>query len=105
MGHSLADKPCRRGAYGWQSVNRTRYRRVDAGYLSASFRRRPEPITTGVSGQAKAVEQRLSTRGPRRMGPGLRRGDVEVGCASDSNFKQPNAMTLSRGKKWRDGQI
>ena len=36
----------------------------------ASSRRRPGPITTGFSCCAKAVEQRLSTRATRRMGPG-----------------------------------
>src|SRR6202051_5237097 len=46
----------------------------------------PGPITTEFSCFAKAVEQRLSTQPPRRMGPGLRRDDV-----GDCAFARPLA--------------
>jgi hypothetical protein len=43
--------------------------------------RRPGPITPGLIRCAKAVDQRLSTDAPRRMGPGLRQDDVDRVCA------------------------
>jgi hypothetical protein len=43
--------------------------------FSPSFLRKQGPITTGLSGCAKVVEQRLSKQPPRRMDPGLRRHD------------------------------
>ena len=45
-------------------------------FSTSSSRRTPGPITTGVSGCAKAVEQRLSQQTSRRMGPGVRRDDA-----------------------------
>jgi hypothetical protein len=44
-------------------------------FSTSSSRRTPGPITTDVSGCAKAVEQRLSQQASRRMGPGVRRDD------------------------------
>ena len=45
-------------------------------HILSSFRRRPEPITTGLRGCVKAVQHRHSPQRLRRMGPGLRRGDI-----------------------------
>jgi hypothetical protein len=38
------------------------------------------PITTGVSLCAKVVERRLSKQAARRMGPCVRRDDIEAYC-------------------------
>jgi hypothetical protein len=44
-------------------------------FSTSSSPRKRGPITTDVSGCAKAVEQRFPLQAPRRMGPGVRRDD------------------------------
>src|ERR1700733_1682312 len=65
--------------------------------INPSSRRRPGPITTGFCCCAKAVEQRLSKPGPRRMGPGLRRDDDYFWGAS-APHNPPPLPTASRGE-------
>jgi hypothetical protein len=57
----------------------------------------PGPITTGFSCCAKAVGRRLSKRRPRRMGPGVRRDDVERFRAT-----RRLAMTDYTDRRWRN---
>jgi hypothetical protein len=44
--------------------------------------RKPGPITTGFSRCAKAINQHVSKRPPRRMGPGFRQDDTEYAAAA-----------------------
>jgi hypothetical protein len=52
--------------------------RIDRDPLAASSRRRPGPITPGLSFQARCCNARFNSRTPGVMGPGLRRDDGEV---------------------------
>src|SRR5450631_2522105 len=51
----------------------------------------PEPITTGISGCAKAVEQRHSKQTTRRMGPGVRRDDDDRRPRNESSARSKAA--------------
>src|ERR1700731_3100448 len=71
-----------------------------ARYDSSSLRKQRR-ITTGFSCRAKAVEQRLSTRATRRMGPGPRRDDdVFLVIARSEATKQSTLRLLHSRHQW-----